>query len=262
QPKHAAGRATAIDPLMGEAWTSLAIIRSSYEWEWAESEMLFKRAIQLNPGYSVGHFWYSGDLLAPLGRLEEAKREVDIARQLDPLSPIIVECDGYLDLVSRRYDKAIDAYREALELDPNYYKAWASIGRALIQKGEYDEAIHMLEKAHALIGEIPNVLGALGQAYALAGNSARARELLGQLEEAAKTRYVTSTSIAIIHMGLAGLEGTPDDPIERDLALRALEAGCHRRELPLTNLNINPVYDSLRGELRFVRLLRRMRLVT
>jgi serine/threonine-protein kinase len=249
--REAAERAIAIDPSMGEAWTSLAFIRSGYEWDWERAEDHYRRAIELNPGYATVHLWYSSDFLLPRGRFAEAREEIELARQMDPLSNIIIECDGFLHMVTGRNDDAIEAYREALELDANYYKAWASIGRALIQKGDYDGAIAMLEKARSLAGDIPNVLGALGQAWALAGDKARARTLLADLKKGAETRYITSSCFAIIHMGLG----------ETDLALQALEAGCERRELPLINLGIHPVYECLRQEPRFVALLRQMRLI-
>jgi TolB-like protein/Tfp pilus assembly protein PilF len=250
--KQAAEKAIALDPSMGEAWTSLALIRSSYEWDWEGSEMCYRRAIELNPGYATAHLWYGADFLAVRGRFEEARRECELARHFDPLSNIIMETDGFLHLMMRRYDEAIDAYREVVDLDANYYKGWASIGRALIQKGQYREAIGMLEKARSLGGDIPSVLGALGQAYALAGRRDWARALLEKLNTAAKTSYITSSCFAIIHIGLE----------ETEQALAALEAGCERRDLPLLNLNVHPVYDSLRGEPRFTALLCRMKLVT
>jgi TolB-like protein/Tfp pilus assembly protein PilF len=250
--KEAAAMAIAIDPSMGEAWTSLALIRSCYEWEWEDAERLYRRAIELNPGYATVHLWYASDYLAMLGRFTEARHEIGLARQMDPLSNIIIECDGYLHMLMRRYDDAIATYREALELDPHYYKAWASIGRALIQTGHYGEAVQMLEKARSLGGDTPNILGALGQAYALAGRPERAHALLEDLQTASRTRYITSTCFAIVYLGLG----------QNDLALRALETGCDRRELPLVNLKVSPVYDELRGEPRFDALLRRMRFLT
>ena len=250
--RRAAEKAIALDPSMGEAWTSLALIRCGFDWEWEDAERCFRRAIELNPGYSTVHLWYGADFLIPLGRFDEARVEIDLARRMDPLSNIIIECDGFLYMMTRRYDEAIAAYQEALDLDSNYYKAWASIGRALIQKSEYKEAIDKLERARAIGGDIPNVLGALGQAYALAGTPERARILIQKLRDESRTRHITSTCLAIIHLGLG----------EIDLALCALETSCDRRELPLMNLNVHPVYDCLRAEPRFRNLLRRMRLET
>src|SRR6185436_20271675 len=87
----AARKALEIDPTLSEAHASLALIRSSYFWEWAEAEEHYLRAIDLNPGYATTHHWFSVDHLAMLGRMDEAMAEIEIARQLDPLSPILLE---------------------------------------------------------------------------------------------------------------------------------------------------------------------------
>ena len=71
-------------------------------------------------------------------------------------------------MVCKRYDEAIEEYRQALDLDCFFYKAFTSMGRAYTQKGMYEEAISMLQKGRSLSGDMPNILGALGQTYALA----------------------------------------------------------------------------------------------
>ena len=83
-------------------------------------------------------------------------------------------------LIQRDYDGAIKHYRDALEIDPYFYKAHTSMGRAYIQKGMYDRGIEMLEKGRALSGDPPTILAALGQAHALSGRTEKARELLAR----------------------------------------------------------------------------------
>jgi TolB-like protein/tetratricopeptide (TPR) repeat protein len=244
----AARKALEIDPTLAEAHTSLASIRVSYFWEWAEAEVHYRRAIDLNPGYATAHHWLSVDFLAMLGRIDEAMLEIEIAQHLDPLSPIIREGKGFLFMLSKRYHEAIQEYRQMLEMDCFFYKGFTAMGRAYTQLGMYEEAITMLQKGRSLSGDIPNILGALGQTYALASRPAEARRLLEELSELAKRRHVPSSCCALIHLGLG----------ERERALEWLENGCQKREGPMVALKVHPAYDDLRGEPRFQALLRKI----
>lgn len=129
-------------------------------------------------------------------------------------------------------------------------KSYTSIGRTLIQKGQYAEAPEMLERGRSLAGDIPNILAASGQAHALAGHAERARNFLGELQIAARNGYVSSASFAIVYLGLG----------ENQRALDMLEEGCEHREIPLAGLKVHPVFDDLRGEPRFAELLQRLNL--
>jgi tetratricopeptide (TPR) repeat protein len=99
--KAAALRALEIDPSLGEAHCSLALLTGMYEWRWVEAEQHFRRALNLSPGYATAHHWFGADLLSILGRFDEGLNEIEIARQLDPLSGIISEGRGYLLLLVR-----------------------------------------------------------------------------------------------------------------------------------------------------------------
>lgn len=170
-----AKKALEIDPTLAEAHASLALIRSLYEWRWADAEQHYLRAIELNPGYATARHWFAVDYLGNIGRPEEALEQIDVALTLDPLSPIIREAKGFLLMLCGRYDEAIDEYRRTLDLDSFFYKAFTSMGRAYTQKGLYEEAITMLQKGRSLSGDIPSILGALGQTYAMAGQATDAR---------------------------------------------------------------------------------------
>ena len=248
----AARKALAIDPTLAEAHASLGLIRSIYAWEWAEAEGHYRRAIELNPGYATTHHWFAVDYLGILGRMEEAFEEIEIAKQLDPLSPIIREGKGYLLMLSGRHDEAIEEYRQILDLDCFFYKAFTSMGRAYTQKGMYEEAIAMLQKGRSLSGDIPSTLGVLGQAYALANRPAEARRLIEELSGLSKRRHVSSTCFALIHLGLG----------EKERALDWLETGAGARQPSLIALKIHPAYDGLRGEPRFHAILKTLGLAS
>jgi serine/threonine-protein kinase len=244
----AAIRALELDPRSTEAHASFAFIRSVYDWEWAEAEALYRRAIELGPGYATAYNWLANDFLSVLGRLDEAADEIEIARQVDPLSLIISEGRAYLFTLARRYDKAIETYQALIDLDPSFFKFYTSMGRAYMLNGMYADAIAMLEQGRALAGELPSILGALGQTYAAAGDRAAAQRLLDELKGMASNRPVPVTCFALVHAGLG----------EYEAALDWLERGCAQHELRLPAINVHPAYDALRDRPRFTALLRRM----
>lgn len=248
--KAAAERAIALDPGLAEPHASLALIRGLWEWEWEEAGRLYERAIELNPGYATAHHWLGCDHYAILGRLDGALAEISIAVQLDPLSSIILEGRAYIHMLARRYEAAIQGFREILAFDPTFYKAFTSLGRTYAHMGRYAEALALLQKGRALAGDLPSILGAMGQVYGMAGDARKARELLAQLEQLAQARHVPSTCFALLHLGLG----------EKRKSLEWLERGCELRESSLTTLKVHPGWDALRGEARFEELLRRLRL--
>ena len=87
QARAAAERALELDDSLGEAHASLAVVRSIYDWDFAEAEREFLRAIELNPTYETAHHFYSGTLVHT-GRFDEAVEQMRIAAELDPLSRI------------------------------------------------------------------------------------------------------------------------------------------------------------------------------
>jgi serine/threonine-protein kinase len=246
----AAMRAIELDPALAEAYASLALIRSLYDWEWQEARGLYLRAIELNPGYATAHFWLAIDWLALTGHFAEAAAQIGFALQLDPLSSIIREGVMYVKFLEGRYEEAVQGYRTLIADDPTFYKAYTSLGRVYTQQGKFLDAIRMLEKGRSLAGDIPSILGVMGQVYAQGGEPGRAREILGQLELKRQSSWVPSTVFAIVHIGLG----------EHDLALDWLERGCRQHEIPIAGLKVHPVYDPLRAAPRFQAVLRELRM--
>ena len=230
---------------------SLAFVRSLFEWRWEEAEALYRTAIAVNPGYSRARHWFGVDFLALLGRCRDALSEVRVAHDLDPLSMIIREGLGYVHMLCGDYPKALAVYREVTDLDPGFYKGHGSLGRLLSLMGQYELAIEALERSRELGGDLPSILSALGEVLARAGRRAQALGVLQELEAMSQTRWVPASCFAILHLGLG----------DRAAALTYLEAATDARELPVTALRVHPLYDPLRGEPRFERLLERIGLL-
>src|SRR3989442_245229 len=159
----AALRAVEIDENLPEAHTALALIVQNYDWDWQTAEKEFQRAIELNPNYATAHHWYA-EHLTWRGRFDEALRESERARQLDPLSLIIAADNGAILYYSRQYDRAIAQFRAVREMDPNFSRA-GLIRWAYEQKGSFAEALADIEKGRRADGDAPWAWSELAYIY-------------------------------------------------------------------------------------------------
>jgi tetratricopeptide (TPR) repeat protein len=117
--REAVVRALQIDDNLPEAHVALALILDNYDWDWNTSEKEYRRAIELNPNYATAHQWCA-EFLAWRGRYDEALRESESARRLDPLSLIIATDRGAILYFSRQYDRAIEQFQSVREMDPSF----------------------------------------------------------------------------------------------------------------------------------------------
>jgi len=244
--REAALKALALDDHLAEAHYALGLVKQ-YDWDRAGAEQAYKRAIELNPNLADAVAQHGG-LLVQQGRFEEGLRAIQRAEELDPLSLSIGSSVFSAFYYARQYDRAIAQCRKLLELNPS--EAWeggihASLGRALIQQQRHEEAIAALRRAVALNRHNAH-LGWLGYAYAAAGRPGEARELLRELEEQAGRRLVSPVSIARIYLGLG----------EKERALALLRQAYDEHSDHVLSLGIEPIYDPLRSDPRFIEMLR------
>src|SRR5262249_5891146 len=144
-------KALDLDDSLAEAQLSLAEIRLYQDWDFAGAEKEFRRTLTINPNYSTGHQWY-GEFLTYMGRYQEAVREQQAALELDPLSAIIRHQMGGALWQGRQYDDALEQYREALRLNPNFLSAYESMFWVLRRQGKFVESIQALRMAVPLFG--------------------------------------------------------------------------------------------------------------
>jgi serine/threonine-protein kinase len=245
--KAAAEKALALDDSLAEAHASMGLIYYAY-FQGAESVKEFERAIQLNPNYATAHHWYGRLTLVMIGQLDRAMVEAKRAYELDPVSPIIHADLGGVSLAAHRYDEAIQQLRATLQVDPEFYWAHRWLGMALELKGDTDGAIGEYRRAIELDDD-PTTLDFLAHVYASINHHEEARQLLAQMTEKAKTRYVPPYAFALVHLGLG----------EKEQALRWLEKGVQDAGATfLQFIKSDAFFDSLRGDPRFEAVVQRV----
>jgi serine/threonine-protein kinase len=250
--KAALEKALEIDPALAEAYACRGCVRSVFDWSWAEGERDFLQAIELNPSYPTAHHWYAINHLVPRARFQAAAGELQLARNLDPLALAIRTSVGMTAYFAEDYNNAVRELLRTIQLDEGFGMARAFLGAAYIELGRYDEARVEMELALRLCGRTPEILAMLGYFHGRAGDGAAAREVLEELQRLSMERYVSPGRVAQVHVGLG----------ERSEALERLEKATAEHAADLAWLAVRPVFASLRGEPRFVRLLKQIGLET
>jgi Flp pilus assembly protein TadD len=240
-----AKKALGIDDTLAEAHAALAASLDS-GWDWPGAEAEYKRAIELNPSYASAYHWYAL-FLGHMGRFAEGLDAARRAEELDPLSPVISATVFEEYYLGREYDKAVDQLMKAAEVEPDFPLIHYSLGLAYVQKGRLGEAGAELRRAVSGSTE-PEFKAALAYAYAISGQKDKARGIYKDFFGGSKRRYLSAPYLALINLGLG----------EKDLAFKQLAEACKAKAEPLKHLMVDPLYDGLRSDARYLRLLKRM----
>jgi len=244
--KAAVARALELDDSLAEAHASLAYIYTYYDWDWAHGDQEFQQALQLNPNDAAVRHRYSR-YLSSLGRIDEALREIKHEQELDPLSQVAKANVGMIYYFARQYDSAIKPLNDVLKEDPKFDTAYWGLGLIYEQKGMPAEAVAQMEKAAALSPD-SNTMASLGHAYAIAGQKEKAQKILGQLDAQSKKESISGYQFAVIYAGLG----------ELNKALAELEKAFKERSTLLGYIKMDPRFDPIRSDARFIDLQRRI----
>lgn len=245
--KAAALKALELDDALGEAHCSLGFSYLLYDWNFAEAQREFEKAVEFSPNYPNAHDGL-GFYLKAVGRHDEAIEKCKLVQQLDPLSPFAHVSLGYAYYFARDYERAIDECHKALEMDKNSTFAYRNLGLAYLQQRKFRKAISALKNAVKYSCNGLAFESYLGVAYAKAGKRAEALETLANLEDLDKERYVPAYNFAMIYTGLRDF----------DKAFEWFAKALKERSGFLPFLKVEPLTDGLRKDPRFQNLIKKI----
>ena len=182
--EEAARKAIAIDDRVGEAYATLGLALCS-RFDYEESEECFKKALELNPGYSLSHEWYAA-LLISTGRSEQGREEMEVASRLDPLSVRTQVLFSWYLYQLRDFDRALERAREIVRPDPNFAQGQTQLAYIASQAGFCEEALAAGEIAGQLAPALSLATFERACVFASCGQPERAAELRDELVERAK----------------------------------------------------------------------------
>jgi TolB-like protein/Flp pilus assembly protein TadD len=243
-------RAIEIDNTRGETHALLGQFHKIAEYNWGEVEREMALAQQLDPNSPLVRMRYAVSGLMPHGRVREAAAELERALELDPLSLLMRMWLCIMILLMHDFERGIEEGRKMLDLDPNYPFAYFVIAVGCTYQKKFEEALAAQRKAIELSGGPPISLGWLGMMLAASGQAAEARDVLQRLYETAAKEYVPACSFAWIHLGLR----------EIDVAFQWLNRAVEECDQFMMPIKTYAFLDPFRADPRFTTLLRKMNL--
>lgn len=240
-------KAMELDNSIGEIHDTLGVINWRRDWNWANAEGEFDRAIAVAPSYSCAHE-DRAEYLAFVGRRDEALAEVTKINALD-LGPSAQMTEAGVFYQLRDYPGLVETARKGVELDPNEWVEHQFLGFGYEETGKLPEAIAQYQKAVSLSNGDQDATASLVHAYAVSGDRALARKALQDWEMKSGGKVLSPYLMAAISAGFG----------ERDKAFEYLDQAYRERSLELSwYLKADPRLDSLRSDPRFQSLWRQI----
>ncbi len=242
-----AQRALELDPELAEAHASLGYWRLFGSWDWAGARSALERAVALRPGASALRLW-NGLFLAMLGDFDASRRNVALACEAEPLSPVVHSLAALQHAWSGEPEREIELARRAAELAPNHFLAQWSLGGACARNGLPGPAVAALRRALRLVGGGPVVKCGLARVLAEVGQGDEARALLAELDERSGLHWVSPYQRATVLAALG----------ERSAAFERLDQAWQARDPWLAVVAVDPALAPLRSGRGYAELLGRV----
>ena len=238
-------KALELDESNAAAHNALADVKKGYDWDLAGAEMEYQRALELNPSHLLTRLWYA-ECLTRMRRYDAALEESGRALALDPVSPNSYGNRSMLLFRASRFDEAIRAGQEALDLEPRFINALWWQGLSFAGNRDFPRSIAALTKAISM-DDGPLFRALLGHVYGRSGETGRAFGILSELKVLAIERYVSPVDFAIVYAGMGDVDST-FDWLQKAYRARATRVS----ELP------SMYFDSVRSDPRYQDLMRRI----
>jgi TolB-like protein len=243
-----ARKAIEIDPMLGEAHCSLALLENAWEWNTRQCGVEFRRCLDRNPSYAMALAKCATTYLQPLGRHHEALTWLKRALVLDPRSST-VRADSACNLVYRGlFDEFEREAARVLQDDPAMVRLYWLLGKSRAVRGNLAGALEAAECALGYLPEDPITLGIAAGVHAMAGSDSRAAELRGKIEFLAQIRYVPFVARAFAYEG----------PNTGDVFFRLLDQAIEERDPVLRSLRMTSCLSSQASEPRWGSVLKRI----
>jgi serine/threonine protein kinase len=238
----AAKKAVELDGALAETHAALGL-SLFLDLKWADSQRELEQAVSLNANSITAHLYY-GWYLAFTGRFPESLQQMNLAQALNPLSFQIAYTTGNILYWHREYDRSLEQYRKALEIQPGSAASFGSMGDSYLAKNQCADAAENYARGEELGGN-PDFAAALRSSYKASGCRGLIQKQFELDRDPSSKDYA-----AFDAAGFAALLEKKDE------AFGLLEKAYAER-VGIVFLKIEPQLDNIRSDPRYAELLQR-----
>jgi tetratricopeptide (TPR) repeat protein len=239
-------RALQLDDTLAEPHATLGML-NHFEWRTGEAEAEFKRAIDLNPNYATAHQWYSLFLRA-MGRNDEAWDQLNRANKIDPLSLVVLQNIGEIQLARGNFDEATGICKKLLDLEPGFWPGHHTLAIVSMKQQHYDEALTEAEKSAELTNRSNDSLALLAHLYGRMGRRTEAESVIKELHQKYAKQDADARDLAVAYAGLD----------QKDQVFAWLEKSYQQHSRSMAVLRTEALLDPVKSDPRWNELLKRV----
>lgn len=236
QARRAAQRALEINPQLPAAMVALGHVKTQLDHDWEGGRRLYQQALALDPRAAWTHAFLALNVVQS-GRVENAIDHIGRAQSLEPAAVGFMAIGGWIRFVARQFDLAQSQLRSVLETAPGAVLPRQFLARVLLQQGDAQTVVRMLEEHNEVA---PSSLANLGRAYAMTGRVEAARAEIARIEALGARGFGVGYDLALIHLALG----------ERDAGLASMERALDDHSQTIGYINVDPALDPIRDEPR------------
>ena len=238
--KAAIYKALQADSKSSEAWSQLARMNKNYEYKWDEALQHYAKAIRYDSA-NAGNYASYGETLALMGKWDEAQKWIDKANTMAPTDSRVLLTTGIYYYWKRDYKKSIQ-YLSLINPQNDNSKFFISL--SFVADNNPTKAVEILKTQNPMTNSGG---GKALMAYALIKNGkiSEAKIILKGIEE---LNQVVEYRSAVCYVALG----------EHDKAFKLLEAYFKRQGNWMTWFKYDKVWDPIRNDKRYIKLLKKM----
>jgi len=221
-----------------------------FEWNWTEGARDFQKSIELNPNHAGNHAFYAY-LLTHLRRTDEALNHARIALDLDPLNPMILGLCAGVFIESGDCKYAITLIEKAVKIEPDHYFTYPKLIDASICVGDYQKAFDTTKRLNSALWDEHNKTDEFERIFHEQGWITYQEEAIRFHEEIGlQNNYRQDSDQAFRYIAIK----------KYDMAMDIFEKAYEERGPRLANISDNTIYNKMKDNPRYLKLLKKMNL--
>jgi TolB-like protein/Flp pilus assembly protein TadD len=237
-------KALELDPEGSEGLAFMGWSRMVHEHDWPMAEQLLRQALDIKANNSDAMHWLS-HVLSFQGRHEEALTTARKALEVDPYSPLMNMNLAYIFMDDRQYEEAAKYRKISEDLNLNPTVLWRNTFVSYLRSGEFASATEAAVKWASAIGRDPGKARRMGEILEQASRTGEKAQFPPGL--------LSDLGISTHHLAQVYAAGNDAENTLAELRIALDERSGSRSVL---SMKINPLYDFIRNEPRFIQLMK------